>query len=54
MLDARLESGAVEVMLMKTGEAGAGLTALRVVAFGESVTLGRLRFRIGEGCWVVV
>lgn len=54
MLEARFESGAVELILMKTGEAGAGLTAFRVVALGESVTFGRLRFSIGEGCWVVV
>lgn len=51
MLEARLEA-VDEDMLMKTGEEGA--TALRAVALGLSVTLGRLRLRIGVGCWFVV
>lgn len=54
MFEARLEVGPVVLMLMKTEEVGAGLIALRVVALGDSSTLGRLRFRIGEGCCVVV
>ena len=51
MLEVRLEA-ADEVMLMKTGDAGA--TALRDVALGDSTALGRLRLMTGVGCWFVV
>jgi len=42
------------VILMNTGEPV--LTALRVVAFsfGLSMTFGRLRLSIGDGCWFIV
>ena len=36
---------------MKTGDEG---TALRVVDLGDSMTLGRLRLRTGDGCWLAV
>ena len=51
MLEARLVAMLL-VILILTGESA--LTALRVVALGLSPTLGRLRLRMGEGCWVVV